>query len=175
MPLRRNKAESRRREHRIRTRERLRSRTNRLQNLAAAQTLILLQVLKEVHQIPAKASHLTTSNKRVHRHSAIRATVHIPLRTSNRGRSNGRASRGDRARATKRRKPDHDFVLGGARGGRRCEHVVGDVGDNGRAGVRPLPGCGQRREFGERLLGGGGHDVGEGLDAGGSVVRQSMC
>lgn len=130
-------------ENRVRSRERLGTRTNRLQNLAGRQTLVTAKVNQERIQITVEAIDRADSNEREDSHLSIGAFVQLKLLAGNRDGGDGTASRGDGTSATKSRQPDHDFVLGGAGGRCTGEEIVGDVGDDVRPGVAPGPGRGQ--------------------------------
>lgn len=148
----------------VATAEGLSTSTNRLQNLRTGQTLVATEVDQELVQITVERVNRVDSDEREHGHLTVRSLPQLELLAGNSDGGNGTASGGDGACATKSGQPDHDFVLGVTGGGGAGEKVVGDIGDNGGAGVGPGPSRGERGDRRDGLLADLSDDVGVGLD-----------
>jgi hypothetical protein len=139
--------------------ERLRAGTDTLQNLRTRKPLAVTQVDKELVQIAIEVLDLATGHEAEDGHLAVGSLVQLPARARNSNSSDGCASSGNRARATERRKPNHNLILRAARRRRACEQVIRDVRNQRVAAVVPRPRRRQRRHLADGLLRDLGHDV----------------
>jgi hypothetical protein len=95
--------------------------------------------------------------------------VQFPTLPGKRNSSDGGPGSGDGASAAEGGEPDHDFVFIGAVGGGAGKEVIGDVCDDGGAGVGPFVDGFEGFDGGEGFLVDFCYDVGVGFDVAGTT------
>lgn len=112
------------------------------------------KVVEEVHHVSGVVLDRAGRHERVHGGVTVGASVQGPGGAANLRCVDRRAGGRDWASAAKGCQPHHNLVRVGAAGGRRQPQVVGDVGDEVRAGVAAggKPGVSQGNPFGARKV-----------------------